>query len=175
MSLPWLYAVVAGRVARLRALVPKDDPKAIAKHLADLAHLARVGGLEQLEEAVRHAGDLGATGRPIAIVIDAIGRAAPDIDPGVDDRVPAQALLVNLAAIAKCEGASCDIVTVPMVVPGTMARRIAIVMAELMGDALDHGSKKLAIAIKLDGDRVVADVKAADLRSSATLTLPKPP
>lgn len=172
----WIYAVLAGRVARLRTLVPRDDLPLLAKHLDDVAHLAKIGGFERLEEAVRHARDLGSGGRPIAMVIDAVGRALPPAPPmsDLEDRVPAQVLLVNLAPMAKHEGATCDMDTEPLVLPGATARRIAVVMSDLIGDALDHGARTLAISIKNDGDRVVANVHAKDLRSTATFALPAP-
>lgn len=172
----WIYAVLAGRVARLRALVPRDDLPLLQKHLDEVGHLARIGGFDKLEEAVRHARDLGSGGRPIAMVIDAVGRAVPAAPAlsELEDRVPAQVLLVNLAPMAKLEGATCEQDTEPLVVPGATARRIAIVMSDLIGEALDHGAKTLAISIKKDGDRVVANVHAKDLRSTATFALPEP-
>ena len=109
------------------------------------------------------------------MVVDAIGRATPDaLTPGVDDRVPAQAVLVNLQPIALSQGASCEIETSPIVIPSAMAKRFAIVIASLMGEALDAGSKALKIGIKLEGERVVANVDSTDLRSNAWFALPKP-
>jgi signal transduction histidine kinase len=166
-----MCAVLAGRAARLRALVPRDDWATIGKHLDDIAHLAKIGQLEQLEEAVRHARDLGAGGRPIAMVIDAIGRAVPALGPG-DHQIPIQAVLVNLAPIARAEGATVDAEVDPLILSGAVSVRVASVMADLIGDALDHGSRRLTLSIRADGAHVVAEVRATDTGSTGQLKLP---
>jgi len=169
MSQPWLTAAIAARMVRLRTLVAKDDAAAIKKHLSDLADYARIGGLAQLDEAVRHAGDLDATGRPIAIVIDAIGRATVDVGPAPSwDAVPVQALLVNVAAIARAEGASVDVVAVPLLVPGVLAKRFATVLAAMLGDALDHAPRpvKLTLSMHHADELLVGEVAAGGAKAT---------
>jgi hypothetical protein len=161
MTEAWLCAVLAGRVARLRALAARGETATIAKHLEELEHLAKVGGLEALGQAAR-SGD-----------VDAIARATPALAEG-HHLIPSQAVLVNLAAIARAEGAAIEVEAMPLILPGPMTVRLAVAIAIFMGDALDHGSKALAIGIKLDGNRIVADVRATDPGSIATLSLPRP-
>lgn len=167
MSQPWLSAAFAARMVRLRALVAQDAVPAIVRHLSDLADLARVGGLAQLDEAVRHAGDLGSTGRPIAIVIDAIGRSVPEGVVG-PDIVPVQALLANLAALARAEGATVECEAIPMLVPGPLGKRLSIALAALVGDALDHAPRpvQLKLAFKHENATLTATVEAAGVRSA---------
>ena len=169
MSEPWLTASIAARMVRLRSLVAQDNVKAIAKHLSDLADYARIGGLAQLDEAVRHAGDLGSTGRPIAMVIDAIGRASLEEGaPPAVDVVPVQALLVNLAALGRAEGATVDVVAVPLLVPGALAKRFAIALAAMLGDALDHAPRpvKASVAMRHENDQLIAEVASGGAKAT---------